>query len=319
MSAVRASLTVYQRRFAVWLRHARMQGHLLPDVWRGMFWVALSGVVFTLLNTLVRAITLTMEPFESQFLRYLCSVIIMVPLLMRQGWRSYWPVNLQGQLWRGAVHTLGLMFWFTALPHLGLADTTAIGFTGPIFIMLGASWFLGETMRADRWVAALFGFAGVLVVIAPKLSGQGGWYPLIMLASSPIFAASFLMTKSLTRTESPGVIVLWQALSVTVLSMPMGLLHWVAPTPLQWLGFAGAGMLGALGHYLLTRGFRATDISATQSLRFLDLVWAAVMGWLVFSDVPSHTTLLGALVILASTIWIARREHRRHTLTDTPP
>jgi drug/metabolite transporter (DMT)-like permease len=216
------------------------------------------------------------------------------------------------------MHTLGLMFWFTALPHLGLADTTAIGFTGPIFIMLGAAWFLGEKMRADRWAAALFGFAGVMVVIAPKLTGQGGWYPLIMLASSPIFAASFLMTKSLTRTESPGVIVLWQAMSVTVLSLPMGLLHWTTPTPLQWLGFVVAGVLGALGHYLLTRGFRATDISATQSLRFLELVWAALMGWLVFSDVPSHTTFLGALVILASTVWIARREHRREAALSAP-
>jgi drug/metabolite transporter (DMT)-like permease len=74
--------------------------------------------------------------------------------------------------------------------------------------------------------------------------------------------------------------------------------------------------MGALGHYLLTRGFRATDISATQSLRFLDLVWAALMGWLVFADVPSHTTLLGALVILASTLWIARREHRREVVPD---
>lgn len=69
--------------------------------------------------------------------------------------------------------------------------------------------------------------------------------------------------------------------------------------------------LGSLGHYCLTRGFHVADISATQSLRFLDLIWASLMGWLVFSDVPSQTTLLGALVILASTVWIARREHRR--------
>lgn len=299
------------RRLHLRLRHARMQGHLLPEVWRGMFWVTLSGLVFCLLNTLVRAITLTLDPFESQFLRYLFSVVAMVPLVLRQGWRGYRPVNFAGHWWRGAVHTLGLMFWFTALPHLGLADTTAIGFTGPIFIMLGAAWFLGEKMHADRWVAAAIGFAGVLVVIAPQLSGQGGWYPLIMLASSPIFAASFLMTKSLTRTENPGVIVLWQALSVTLLSLPMGLAHWSNPAPWQWLGFATAGVLGSLAHYLLTRGFRATDISATQSLRFLDLVWAALMGWVVFADVPSHSTLLGALVILASTVWIARREQLR--------
>jgi drug/metabolite transporter (DMT)-like permease len=276
-----------------------------------MLWVALSGLLFCFLNTLVRDITLTLDPFESQFLRYLFGVVAMVPLLWRGGWQAYRPVDLRGQLWRGAVHTVGLMFWFTALPHIALADMTTIGFTGPIFIMIGAAWFLGERMRWDRWVAAMIGFAGVLVVVAPKLTGQGGWYSLVMLASSPVFAASFLMTKTLTRYEKPGVIVLWQSITVTLLSLPLGMLRWTLPTLWQWLGFVVAGVLGSLGHYCLTRGFRTADISATQSLRFLDLIWASLMGWLVFSDVPSNSTLLGALIILMSTIWIARREHRR--------
>jgi drug/metabolite transporter (DMT)-like permease len=276
-----------------------------------MLWVALSGLLFSCLNATMRNITLSLDPFESQFLRYLFGMLVMLPLVWRQGLKAYRPVNMSGQLWRGAVHTLGLTLWFTALPHLGLADMTAIGFTGPIFIMLGAAWFLGEKMRGHRWVAAAIGFAGVLVVVAPKFTGQGGVYALLMLASSPVFAASFLMTKTLTRYESPGVIVLWQAISVTVLSLPLSLIHWTAPTTWQWIGFATAGIFGSLGHYCLTRGFRVADISATQSLRFLDLVWASLLGWLVFSDVPSHSTLIGALVILASTVWIARREHGR--------
>ena len=283
----------------------------LPAVWRGMLWVALSGLLFSCLNATMRKITLSLDPFESQFLRYLFGILVMLPFVWRQGLKAYRPVNMSGQLWRGAVHTLGLTLWFTALPHLGLADMTAIGFTGPIFIMLGAAWFLGEKMRGDRWIAAAIGFAGVLVVVAPKFTGQGGVYALLMLASSPVFAASFLMTKTLTRYESPGVIVLWQAISVTLLSLPLSLIHWTAPTIWQWIGFATAGIFGSLGHYCLTRGFRVADISATQSLRFLDFVWASLMGWLVFSDVPSHTTLIGALVILASTVWIARREHGR--------
>jgi drug/metabolite transporter (DMT)-like permease len=276
-----------------------------------MLWVALGGLVLSCLNATVRTITLSLDPFQSQFLRYLFGTVVMLPLVWRQGLQSYRPVNMRGQFGRGAVHTVGLTLWFMALPHIGLADITAIGFTGPIFIMLGASWFLGEKMRGDRWVAATIGFVGVLVVVAPRLTGQGGWYALVMLASCPIFAASFLMTKTLTRYEKSGVIVLWQAISVTVLSLPLGLLHWSAPTPLQWLGFVLAGILGSLGQYCLTRGFRAADISATQSLRFLDLIWASLMGWMVFSDVPSQTTLIGALVILGSTIWIARREHGR--------
>ena len=298
-------------RLAVAHRMARLRVLRMPAVWRGMLWVALSGLVFSCLNATVRTITLYLDPFQSQFLRYLFGIVALLPLVLREGLLAYRPVNLTGQLWRGAVHTVGLTLWFIALPHLGLADMTAIGFTGPIFIMLGASWFLGEKMRNDRWVAACIGFAGVMVVVAPRLTAQGGWYALVMLASCPVFAASFLMTKTLTRYEKPGVIVLWQAISVTALSLPLGLLHWSAPTPMQWMGFVLAGMLGSLGQYCLTRGFRSADISATQSLRFLDLIWASLMGWLVFSDVPSQTTLLGALVILASTIWIARREHGR--------
>jgi len=98
---------------------------------------------------------------------------------------------------------------------------------------------------------------------------------------------------------------------VTVLSLPMALPHWQQPSAAQWAGFAITGVLGSLGHYCLTRAFHTADISATQSLRFLDLVWASLLGWLVFADVPSSSTWAGALVILLSTVWIARRESRR--------
>jgi len=295
------------------LAHRRTRRELLtwPAPVRGMLWMVMGGVLFSLLNTLARGLSMQLDVYEAQFLRYLFGLFVMLPLVWRHGWRAYRPVNVAGQFWRGGVHTLGLILWFTALPNIPLADMTAIGFTGPIFIMLGAAWFLGEPMHRDRWVAALIGFAGVMVVVLPKLSGAGGWYSLVMLASSPVFAASFLITKALTRYEKAGVIVLWQALTVTVLSLPMALPHWQTPTLVQWGAFAMTGVLGTLGHYCLTRAFHTADISATQSLRFLDLVWASVMGWLVFGEVPSQWTWAGALVILSATVWIARREGRR--------
>jgi drug/metabolite transporter (DMT)-like permease len=190
---------------------------------------------------------------------------------------------------------------------------TAIGFTSPIFIMLGAAFFFKEAMRWDRWFAALLGFAGVVMVVAPKLSGAGGVYNLVMLASAPMFAASFLITKALTRYESAQVIVLWQALTVTIFSLPMALLHWQNPSAVQWFTFVLAGMLGSAGHYCLTRSFAAADISATQSVKFLDLVWASLLGWLVFADQISQSTMIGGTVICGATIWIARREARNRT------
>ena len=300
------------RRQGAWVhQRTRRQLRRWPAPARGMLWMVLGGLCFSALNTLARVLSQQLDVYQAQFLRYLMGLLVMLPLVWRYGLQAYRPVNITGQFWRGGVHTLGLILWFTALPKIPLADMTAIGFTGPIFIMLGAAWFLGETMRGDRWIAALIGFSGVLVVVLPKMTGEGGWYNLVMLASSPVFAASFLITKALTRYEKPGVIVLWQALTVTVLSLPMALPNWQMPDAWQWWGFAVTGVLGSLGHYCLTRAFHTADISATQSLRFLDLVWASLLGWLVFGDIPSPSTWAGALVILLSTLWIARREGRR--------
>ena len=305
----RSSRPSLRRQWRVARRQGEQRMLNLPPAIKGMLWAAVSGLVLCTLNTIVRSITLNLDPYQSLFLRYFCGLMVMLPLL-RHGLGLYMPKDIKGQFLRGAVHTVGLVLWFTALPKITLADMTALGFTGPIFIMLGAAWFLGEPMRRDRWIAALIGFSGVLVVVAPKLTGDAGWYTLVMLASSPMFAASFLITKALTRYEKPGVIVFWQSLTVSAFALPLALLHWQNPTLSQWVGFGLAGILGSIGHYCMTRAFQITDISATQSLRFLDLVWSSLFGWLAFADIPSSSTLLGALVILFSTIWIARRESR---------
>jgi drug/metabolite transporter (DMT)-like permease len=300
------------KRHVLWRRATlahRRASRLDPTV-RGLIWSTSAGLTFVVLNTLMRGLTMQVGAFETQFLRYAFGLAVMIPLVMRTGIASWRPRNISGQFVRGGVHTAGLLMWFAAIPHITLADTTAIGFTGPIFIMLGAAWFFGERMRWERWLAAAIGFAGVLIVVAPKLSVSGGGYTLLMLASSPVFAASFLITKSLTRYERPEVIVAWQSISVALLSLPLALVGWQMPTTGQWLLFAVCGLLGSMGHYFLARSFSVTDISATQSVKFLDLVWASVLGWIAFGDTPSQSTLIGGVVICASTLWIAQREAR---------
>ena len=273
-------------------------------------WTAFASIIFILLNTVMRSLALQVHPSQVQFLRYVAAVAVMLPLIARAGPRAYLPHRVGGQFARGALHTVGLTLWFIALPHIPMADMTAIGFTGPIFVMLGAYLFFKERMQWDRWLAAGLGFAGVLVVVAPGLSGSGGLYSLVMLASAPVFAASFLLTKTLTRSDRATVIVLWQAITVSLLSFPLAWWHWTAPTPLQWSGFLLAGLLGSAAHYCVARGLAVADASATQSVKFLDLVWSALMGWLVFSEIPTQTTLIGGVVICSATIWIARREAR---------
>jgi len=295
----------------LWRVHVTRRSRRWPLAVRGMLWATLAGITLCALNVASRVLSMGMDVYQAMCMRYITSLVLITPFLLRLGWAGFKPASVRGQLMRGAVHTVALSLWFTALPHIALADMTALSFTGPIFIMLGAAWFLGEPMRAHRWIAALLGFAGVLVIVGPNLSGQSGWYTLVMLASSPIFAASVLITKAMTRHDSPKVIVLWQTISVTLFTLPLALVNWRAPSASQWVVIVCAGALGSSGHYFMTRAFQAVDVSALQSLRFLDLVWASLWGWFLFSEVPMPTTVLGALVILGATVWAARLEARR--------
>ncbi len=287
------------------------RGRRLSPTSRGLLWALAAGVQFSMMNAIARKMTQELDPFQAQFLRYLMGLLVMLPLVLRSGFSAFRPNGLSGQVWRGVVHTTGLMLWFYALPHIPLATMTALGFTTPIFIMIGAAWLLHERISRARWAAALIGFAGVLIVLAPRLSVGGGIYTVLMLLSSPVFAASFLITKELTKRDNSEVIVVWQSIMVSLFTMPLALVFWVWPTPVQWGWFLVAGILGSAGHYSLTQAFRVADISATQSVRFLDLIWAAMLGFLMFGDVPSQWTLVGGLVIFGSTVWIARRESRR--------
>ncbi len=301
------------------IARARARLASLHPAVRGILWSVLAGMLFAVLNSLLRLLAKQLDPLQVQFLRYGMGCVVMLPLVLRSGTAAYIPKRIGGQFLRGAAHAVGLCLWFHALPHIHLADMTAIGFTAPIFIMFGAYLVFKEQMRWDRWLAALTGFGGVLVVLGPQIAGGAGHYHLVMLASAPMFALSFLIAKSLTRDERPEVIVVWLALTVAIYSFPLALWHWQWPSAMQWLVILACGVIGSAGHYCLTRSIAATDISATQSAKFLDLVWASLMGWLLFADLPSQTTLIGGVVIAASTVWIARREARRRIAAPATP
>lgn len=278
-----------------------------------MLWMVASGALFTVLNAIMKKLAHELDPWLVGFLRYLLGAVVMLPPALRLGLGALWSKAPRLQFLRGMFHAGGIMLWFAALPFVTLAELTAIGFSGPIFICLGAVLFLRERMSGERWAAVLVGFLGVLLVVKPW---EGGGFAgisfgmLLMLASAPVFAGSFLVAKVLTRHDRPDVIVLWQHLWVSVLLLPFALAWWTPPNAGQWLLLAICGVLGASGHYCMTRSFRVADITAVQSVRFLELVWAGLLGFAMFATVPGVWTVAGGLVILVSTVWLARREAR---------
>ncbi|MDH4325732.1 MAG: DMT family transporter, partial [Betaproteobacteria bacterium] len=121
---------------------------------------------------------------------------------------------------------------------------------------------------------------------------------------------SYLVAKALTRYDRSDVVVLWQHVWVSILLAPFALAFWSPPSAVQWAFLVACGFLGAGGHYCMVRAFRVADISATQSVKFLELVWAAILGWIVFGTAPAGATVAGGVVILVSTLLLARHESR---------
>jgi drug/metabolite transporter (DMT)-like permease len=292
-----------------------------------MLWMAASGMLFAILNTAMKWLAHDLHPWVVGSVRYFFGFLVLLPLVWRLGPRALVTRAPGLTALRCLFHSGGLMLWFFALPMVSMAEMTALGFTGPIFMCLGAVLVLGERMSVARWAAVLVGFAGVLVVVRPW--GAAGFSGVtlgngLMLAAAPVFAASFLTAKVLTRRDSSEVIVLWQHLGVGLMTLPLAAIYWSAPTPEQWFWFVVCGVLGTAGHYCVNRALAATDVSVIQPVRFLDLVWASLGGFLVFSTVPQSWTLVGAAVIFGSTLWLARHEsriarERRTTAADTAP
>ncbi|MEO8718424.1 MAG: DMT family transporter [Burkholderiales bacterium] len=280
---------------------------------RGMLWMAATGLLFIVLNTIMKRLSHDLDPWLVGFLRYLMGAAVMLGPALRLGAGALWPKAPKLQLVRGLFHASGMMLWFAALPMVSLAELTAIGFSGPLFICLGAVLFLNERMSPARWAAVLIGFVGVLLVVKPwEGAGFAGISTgmLLMLASAPVFAGSFLVAKALTRHERSEVVVLWQHLWVSVLLAGFALAYWSQPTPTQWGLLVCCGFLGAGGHYCMTRAFRVADISAVQPVKFLELIWAAILGVIVFGTAPAGATVAGGVVILVSTLLLARHESR---------
>ena len=290
-------------------RAARRAEALGPSL-RAMLWMVLCGLCFACLNAATRTITADLHPWQTQCVRYFFGAVVILPLLLRGGGALLKTNNLRLQVARNLVHAVGSGLWFLALPMVPLAEITAISFTTPIFLTIGAMLFFGEKVRLRRWIAILFGFLGVLIVLYPKLEIgiSATWSSLLLLAAAPVSAASYLIAKVLMRYDAPQTIVFWQAMLVSLFTLPAALFYWLPMTGWHLALFVLIGMLGSLGHYAFNRSLKAADVSAAQPARFLELVWASILGFLVWGDVPPAWTFAGALVIFGSTTYIAHRE-----------
>ncbi|MGE4221643.1 MAG: DMT family transporter [Alphaproteobacteria bacterium] len=279
--------------------------------------VGISGVLFAAMNVATVFPAKELNSYVLPFYRYLFGSLFLIPILLRKGLVVPMRTSRIGMhALRGGLHSAGMLFWFIALPLIPLADLTALGFTGPIFVTFGAALFLGEDVRLRRWIAVFVGFAGAMLIVRPGFA-ELSLGVLAALASTPLFSTSNVMSKMIARTDSADTIVIWQSIFIVLFSAPLAIIFWQTLTWEHVGWFLLAGLLGTIGQLFMQHGYQVAEISAVQPIGFLSLIWNTVFGFVLFSQEPSTWTFIGAAVIFSSSMYISHREAVRRAQLRT--
>lgn len=284
----------------------------------GILWMLASGLNFVAVTGIVRHLGTDLPAVEAAFLRFAFGLLFMLPTLLPVLRAGFAPGALRLFAARGALHTVAVTLWFYAMARIPVAEVTAIGYLNPIVVTIGAAVIFGEALATRRILAIAVAFAGALVVLRPGLReilpGHAA-----QLGAAVSFGLSYLIAKRLSGIAPAGAIVAMMSLTVTIGLLPFALWVWVTPTPPQLGWLALVAVFATAGHYTMTRAFAAAALTVTQPVTFLQLVWATLLGALVFGESVDPYVLLGGAMIIGAISYITWREAMQRRAPITPP
>ena len=273
----------------------------------GIILVIISGLLLAINGAIGKQLGQELHPFFITFIRAFIMLMFFIPWILVKGGTSLKTKRPGLQFVNGFFFTLALFGWFWALPRIPLDLNQAVGFTSPIFAVLGAILFLDEKSTPWRWSALIIGLIGALIIIRPGVDGVSPGV-LAAIISALCFSVTKLLVKVITRTDSPDSVVFFQAFWVTIIASPIALYLWQTPNWEQWLWIIVLAIVTIANHFAVTWALKLADIGVVEPVTFTRLIWAIIVGFIVFGDEPNVYTILGASLVLGSVIYMARRE-----------
>jgi len=272
-----------------------------------MAMMLLALLLFTAMGIFIKLSALHLPVMEVVFFRNSLAVILLLPLVWHAGLSSLRMKRPKLFIGRAAINAVGIFCGFTALTMIPLAENTALTFTSPIFVTIGAVIFLGEVIRFRRIVAIVVGFFGALVILRPGFTeiSPGA---LLALGGALSIAMATLLVKTMTKSETSTAIVFWMVMMQTPITLIPASLVWEWPDAVSWAYLWSMAITGTLAHILFTRACALVEITSLQPLEFAKLPFSVVLAWLVFGEWPGIWVWVGGAIIFASTAYITRRE-----------
>jgi drug/metabolite transporter (DMT)-like permease len=263
------------------------------------------------------------------------SVFAVVPVVIIYAWRRELMAAIRirrpiAHLGRGLTAVCAMFSNFSALARLPVVDATAISFVSPLITVALSAVFLKEQVRIYRWSAVIIGFTGVLVMLAPQLDVDASTVNAVAVTGAILgllgaffSACSTVQTRALTRSEATSSIVLYFSLICAIAglcTLPFG---WLAPSWPELAMLMAIGVFGGLAHIFLTESYRLAEVSLVAPFDYTSMLWALILGYIVFNELPDTLVYLGAVIIAGAGLFVIWRERKlglqRAKAAEGPP
>lgn len=245
--------------------------------------------------------------FEMVFFRNFFGWLFVLPFVWQAGLSILKTRRIKMHFVRSLFGTCAMSCWFLGVTMIPLSEATALNFTTPLFITIGAALLFGEVVGLHRVGALVIGFIGALIIIRPGFQTlEPGM--LVVLASSCFIACALLSVKHLTSSEHPTAIVFYMGLFMSPLSLVIAAPDWVWPDPEHYPWLVAMGAVASAGQLGMARALAAADASVSMPYSFTNMIFASIIGSLFFAETPDLWTWVGAGVIFTSTFYITKRE-----------
>lgn len=276
---------------------------------RGVLLMIASTLGFSGMHATVRYLSAELPPIEIAFFRNLFGMIVFMPLVFRQGLGFLRTERMPMHLLRSGLNVMAMFAFFTALSLAPLARVNALAFTAPLFAAVLSVVILGERFHVRRWAAIVLGFLGMLVILRPGMIAVDPG-SLLVLLSAALWGVTMIVIRMLGRTESSLTTTGYMNILLSLFSLGPALYVWETPTGEAWFWLVVVGILGTLAQLALAEALKQAETTVIMPFDFLKIVWAAMLGYLLFVEVPDVPTFAGAAIVFAASFYIAYRERQ---------
>ena len=272
-----------------------------------IFLIIISVFFGTVMLSFLKIAQEDVNVYVAGFFRFFLGLVIILPYVIKNKDAVLKTTHLKKHLFRAILGLPAMLLYFSALTLLPIEKLTAISFVVPLIVTILAVFFLGEKIYIYRTLALILGFSGMLVIIRPGFVDISiGVY--MVLFSALLWSINIIITKKISKDDSAITILAYQSIFMSLFSFIIVLFFWEIPSLKTFIYLMLAAMCGTVLHLTLNHAFKLVDVSMTQPYSFLNLVFASIIGYFVFDEIPDLFTWIGALIIFTGVIIISYRE-----------